>query len=288
MTDKKTIQTIKDVAWNLLLISIGSLLCAVAINGILVPKQFLAGGITGLALLIHFFVPSLSVGVLYFIINIPIYIIGWKFVGRRFFSYSLVGLIIFSALVTVVDVHLPVEDKLLSVLLAGIITGAGAGIILRSRGSAGGLDIVTIVLLKKYSIRIGSTILAFNAVFLTAAAFFFTIEATLYALIFIFVTSKLVDLVVTGLSQRKSVMVISKNWQEIEKTILEKLNRGVTLVQGEGGYSGQKEMIVYSVVTFYELSRLKRMIREIDPNAFVVVTDTMEVMGQRIGNQPHW
>jgi len=284
----KTMQNIKTVLWNLLLITVGSLLCTVAINGILVPKQFLAGGITGLALLTHFLIPKLSVGILYFIINIPIYIIGWKFVGRRFFLYSLAGLFIFSALVMVVKLHLPIEDKFLSVLLAGIITGVGAGLILRSRGSAGGLDILSIVLVKKFSIRLGTTLLAFNVVFLSAAAFIFTIEAALYALIFIFVTSRLVDVVVSGLSQRKSVMIISSKWQDIEKAILERLNRGVTLVQGEGGYSGQKEVILYSVVSFSELSRLKSMIRDIDPGAFVVVNNTLEVIGQGIGNQPHW
>ena len=288
MANPEKVQTIKNVAWNLFLITVGSLLCAVAINGILVPQQFLAGGVTGLTLLIHFFIPKPSLGLLYFIVNIPIYIIGWKYVGRRFFFYSLAGLIIFSAAVVIVQVNLALDDKFLSVLLAGIISGVGGGIILRSRGSAGGLDIVTIVLLKKYSIRIGSTILAFNAVFLTVAAFLFTLKAVLYTLIFIYVSSKLVDLVVTGLSQRKSVMIISSNWQEIENAILEKLNRGVTLVRGEGGFSGKEEIILYSVVTFYELSRLKGMIREIDPNAFVVVNNTLEVMGQRIGNQPHW
>jgi uncharacterized membrane-anchored protein YitT (DUF2179 family) len=163
-----------------------------------VPKQTLAGSITGVALLINFLIPKLSVGVLYFIINIPIYVFGWKFVGRRFFWYSLAGLFIFSGLVTVVKIHLPLEDMFLSVLLAGILSGIGAGIVLRSRGSVGGLDILAIVMLKKFSIRLGSTILGFNAVFLTVAAFLFTIDAALYALIFIFVSSRLVDLVVTG------------------------------------------------------------------------------------------
>jgi uncharacterized membrane-anchored protein YitT (DUF2179 family) len=279
---------LKNMAWNLLLISIGSLLCAIAINGILVPKQTLAGSITGVALLINFLIPKLSVGALYFIINIPIYVFGWKFVGRRFFWYSLAGLIIFSGLVTVVEIRLPLEDLFLSVLLAGILSGIGAGIILRSRGSVGGLDILAIILLKKFSIRLGSTILGFNAVFLTVAAFLFTIDAALYALIFIFVSSRLVDLVVTGLSQRKQVMIISLKWSDIERGILERLNRGCTLVQAEGGFSGEKQMILYSVITIFELPKLKSMIREIDSGAFVVVTDTMEVIGQRIGNQPHW
>ena len=281
-------EDVKSITWNLVLIAAGSLLCAVAVNGILVPKQFLAGSITGLALLLHFFLPKLPVGVLYFLLNIPIYILGWRLVGRRFFLYSVVGLLIFSGAVMLIEVRIPVEDRLLSALLAGIIIGAGAGIILRSRGSAGGLDILSIIIMKKYSVRLGSTILAFNAVLLTVAGFLFSLEATLFTLIIIYVSSKLVDLVVTGLSQRKLVMILSPNWKEIEQSVLHRLNRGVTRVHGEGGYTQQPGVILYSVITFQELSRLKSMIRQIDPNAFVVVTDTLEVMGRGIGNQPHW
>ncbi len=281
-------EDLKSITWNLALITAGSLLCALAINGILVPQQFLAGSITGLALLIHYTWPKLSVGILYFLLNIPIYALGWKYVGRRFFLYSVAGLLIFSGAVELIHFRIPVEDRFLSALLAGIISGTGSGIILRSRGSAGGLDILSIIFMKLYSVRIGSSILAFNAGLLTIAALLFSIEASLYALIFIFVSSRLVDLVVTGLSQRKLVMIISESWQEIEQFILQRLNRGVTRVHGEGGYSRRQGTILYSVITFHELSRLKRAIREIDPQAFVVITDTLEVMGLRIGNQPHW
>ena len=281
-------EDIKNIARNLGLITAGSLLCVVAINGILVPQQFLAGSITGLTLLIHYIWPKLSVGIIYFLLNVPIYVLGWKYVGRRFFLYSLAGLFIFSGVVQLIHFRIPVEDRMLSALLAGILSGTGSGIILRSRGSAGGLDILSIIVMKLYSVRLGSTILAFNAVLLTVVAFVFSIEATLYALIFIFVSSRLVDLVVTGLSQRKLVMIISERWPEIEQAILTRINRGVTRVHGEGGYTRRKGIILYTVITFQELSRLKRAIRDIDPNAFVVVTETLEVMGQRIGNQPHW
>jgi uncharacterized membrane-anchored protein YitT (DUF2179 family) len=103
-----------------------------------------------------------------------------------------------------------------------------------------------------------------------------------------YVTSYCVNVIVTGLSQRKAVMIISPQWQKIAQEIRERLQRGVTLVRGEGGYSGQELHILYSVITFTELSRFKELIRRVDPEAFVVVTETLEVMGRRIGNQPHW
>jgi uncharacterized membrane-anchored protein YitT (DUF2179 family) len=104
----------------------------------------------------------------------------------------------------------------------------------------------------------------------------------------LYVTSHIINLVVTGLSQRKAVYIISSCWKEISQRIMEEVNRGVTVIKGEGGFSGKQQQILYTVITFRELSRLKQMIHLIDPGAFVVVTDTLEVMGQRIGNQPHW
>jgi len=281
-------KTITKILWNLLLISAGSIICSLAIKGILVPKQFLAGGATGLSLLVHYLLPSWPVGVIYFLLNIPLFLIGWMFVGRRFFYYSVAGLLIFSAVVLLSYPVIEIKDMILAALTAGIITGVGSGIILRSLGSAGGLDILSVILYKKYSIRLGTTVMVFNAVLMVAAAFRLPLEMILYTLIYLFVTSYIVNLVVTGFSQRKAIMIISAKWREISREIMEHLQRGVTVVRGEGGYTGQEVRILYSVIAFQELSRFKEMIRKIDPEAFVVVTETMEVMGKRIGNQPHW
>jgi len=276
------------IIWNLALITAGCVVCAIAVKGILIPKEFLAGGVTGLSLLIYYMLPGLPVGVIYFILNIPLFVVGWMFVGQRFFWYSIAGVIIFSAVMLLPYPVIPISDMILAALTAGIITGAGSGIILRSLGSAGGLDILSVVLFKKFSIRPGTFVLAFNSLLMIAAAIQIPLEMILYTLIFMYVTSYFVNLIVTGLSQRKAVMIISPRWQEISDEIRERLQRGVTMVRGEGGYTGQELHILYSVITFTELSRFKEMIRRIDPEAFVVVTETLEVMGKRIGNQPHW
>ena len=276
------------VLWNLLLICAGSVLCALAVKGILVPKQFLAGGVTGLAILGHYVFPSLPIGFIYFLLNIPLFVIGWMFVGRRFFWYSLVGMMVFSAVILWPFPVFPVGDMMLNALAAGIITGIGSGIILRSLGSAGGLDILSIILFKRFSIRPGTTVMAFHAVLLLIALFRLPMERVLYTLIYFFINAYFVNLVVIGLSQRKAVMIISSRWKEISREIMEKLQRGVTIVQGEGGYSGQQLYILYSVITLTELSRFKEIVRKADPQAFVVVTETLEVMGKGIGNQPHW
>lgn len=110
----------------------------------------------------------------------------------------------------------------------------------------------------------------------------------MYTLIYIYVSSQILNLVVSGLSHRKAVFIISPQWKEISRHIIQDIHRGVTILDGHGGYSGLNENALYTVISFQELSRLKQLIRQIDPKAFVVVNDTLEVMGNRIGNQPHW
>ncbi len=279
---------LKQVLWNLCLICLGSVLVAVAINGILIPHQFVSGGFTGVALVIHYLFQSFPLSWLYFLLNVPIFVLGWTFVGRRFFLYSILGMVVFSAAIAWVHVPVPIHDKILSAILAGIITGIGAGIILRSMGSSGGTDILSVILVNRFSIRIGNTMLAFNAIVLTAASLIFSLDTALYTLIYIYVSSQIINIVLTGLSQRKAVFIISPKWQEISREVLDKVGRGVTFIRGQGGYSGQDEQILYTVITLRELHRIKNIIRQVDTNAFVVVHNTLEVMGHRIGNQPHW
>ncbi len=271
-----------------MLIASGSLICSVAVNGILLPQQFFGAGFTGVAIIIHYLVPPLPMGGIYLLLNIPVFALGWLYVGRRFFFYSIAGMLFFSGALQWIHVLVPIQDRILSTIMAGIIMGIGAGITLRSLGSGGGLDILSVILLKRFSVRLGTTMLAMNSLVLLAGALLFSLEAALYTLIFIFVSSYLVNLVVMGLSQRKSVMIISPQWEEISREISNRVHRGVTMIKGKGGYSGREIQILYSVIALQELPRLKRIVRAIDPNVFMVVSDTLEVMGVRIGNQPHW
>ena len=282
------LQQARQIVWNLLLMAAGSALVALALNGILLPHRFASPGVTGVALLIHYKVPELPVPALFLLLNIPLFVLGWFHVGRRFLLYSLAGAALLSAALATVHVPIQVEDKILAALLAGVLSGTGVGIILRSQGSAGGTDILSVMLFQRFSIRLGTTTLAFNVLVLLAALLLFDLQTVLYTVIFIYVSAQMVNLVVTGLSQRKAITIVSRCWEEIEQAIIGELKRGVTVMEGSGGYSGEPEKILYTVITFRELSRLKHIIRVVDPAAFVVVTETLEVIGQRIGNQPHW
>lgn len=279
---------LRQVAENLALMTVGGVICALSVNGVIIPHEFAAGAITGLAIIVNELFPQADMGLVYLLVNVPLFIGAFMAVGRRFFFYSLAGTLIFSLALALIKVDLAVENDILAAILAGILMGLGAGITLRSQGSAGGADILSVMLMKRFSIPLGTTLLALNVVVLSLAAAVYSLDSALYTLIQIYVAAKLVNLVVTGLSQRKAVMIISKQWPEINREILRDLRRGTTVIPARGGFSGDEENMLYAVVNFREIGQLKNMIRNIDPDAFVVVTDTMEVMNYRIGNQPHW
>lgn len=274
--------------YNLFLLLAGSIICAVAVNAVLLPLKFFGAGFTGIALVVHYLLPAAPLSLLYFLLNVPVYAVGWKYVGRRFFLYSIPGMIFFTLALEWINFSLPVTDKILAAILAGIIMGIGSGIILKSLGSAGGLDILSVTFFKLFSLRLGTTILGFNIAVLVAGAFFFSLELALYTLIYIYINAHVVNLVVTGLSQRKSIYIISSRWKQISEVIMEKTRRGVTILNGRGAYTGREQNVLYAVITFRELARVKRIVREIDPDAIAIVSDTLEVMGHQIGNEPHW
>lgn len=278
-----------SLSMNLLLLMLGSGICAWSLNNIIIEHHFLSGGFTGFVLIIHYLFQDTSVWALYLILNIPVYIMGWFYVGKRFFFYSVAGLLIFTLFVKWIDYPVVLDDRFLAAIFGGLVNGLGGGIILRSVGSAGGMDILSVILLKRFSIRIGSTLLAFNTAILCISACLFTLEDALYTLIYMYVMSKVVDVVVTGLSRRRAVIIISDHWEEIADAIFRQINRTVTMIPANGGFSGKKENILYTVVSFRDVSLLKTIVKTLDPKVFVVVTDTLEVMGGlRIANQPHW
>lgn len=281
-------QSPQQVLRDTFFLSIGSILCAIAINGILIPQNFVSGGITGISLILYKFLPQINLGLIYLILNIPLFILAWMAVGRRFFFYSIFGTLFLSLSIAYIHFSISLDDKMLNALLAGLILGAGAGLCLRSSGSQGGTDILSVMLLRRFSVSLGNTILTVNAMVILMTSVYYSIEAVLYTLIVLYVSSKVVNLVVTGLSQRKAVFIISSQWEKISGEILKDIRRGVTVIKGQGGYTGNEEHILYTVVPITEIGLLKRRVLDIDSGAFVVISDTMEVINFRIGNQPHW
>lgn len=276
------------VILNLVLMIAGNLCAAVAVNGILVPQGLLSGGFTGMSILLYYLPPHLPVGLWYLILNIPIFALGWRLVGRRFFYWSLVGMGMLTLALEVVKVPVILVDPLAGALLAGILFGAGGGLVLRSQGSAGGLDILSVILIQRFSVRLGTTLLAFNVLVLGLGALLFPLTKIMYTLAMIFVAAQVTNLVFNGLSQRKAVTIVSRHWAELAQAIVADSRAGATLVPAKGAFSGQDEPMIYTVVNLRELGRLKALVNSLDPEAFMVVSDTLEVSGQRIGRATPW
>jgi uncharacterized membrane-anchored protein YitT (DUF2179 family) len=177
------------------------------------------------------------------------------------------------------------QDPILAALFSGIICGAGAGLILRSVGSAGGMDIVAIYVNQKFGFRPGSVSFFVNGLILMSGAYFFGLEIALYTLIYVFTSSRVLDIVITGFNQRMSTLIISEKSQEIAKEIFKRVNRGMTFFKGRGAYTGVERDVIFTITTLTELPELKEVIFAIDPSAFVVVNDTLEVFGKQHGTR---
>lgn len=284
MNTKRKPRLIK-VLITLISVIAGGWIIAFSVNGILVPHHFAASGFTGLSLLLHNLVPQVDNAVFYLLLNIPLFIFAWFMISRMFFLFSVIGMLNLTLALYVVDYTVPIDEPILAAVLAGIISGIGSGMIMKSRGSSGGSDILSVIMLNRFSISIGKTFLAVNIIVLIGTAFLYSLDLTIYTLIYFFVNSRIVDIVISGLSQRKQVMIVSPAWEHISHKVKNDIQRGVTIVPATGGFSGQEVKILYCVVSMRELSYVKKIIRNLDPNAFVVVQNTAEVMGKRIGNQ---
>lgn len=275
-----TAHRLNTLGWNLALISLGSFLFAIGLKAIVIPHKMITGGISGAGLLVFYWTGLLSPGIWYFLINLPIFILGWIMVSRRFFFYSLYGMLVLSAAIDMVSFQFPIQDTFLAMLAGGVILGAGSGVILHSLGSAGGTDIIAIILHQRLNLRMGSFYFAFNLILFASSLSIIRIDLLLYSLAMSFVTSRVLDSVLTLFNQRKLVFIISDQATAIGKAINERLRRGATLLEGVGSYTGKKRRMVLTVVHNIQLKRLEETVFSLDPDAFVIMENTYNVMGK--------
>jgi uncharacterized membrane-anchored protein YitT (DUF2179 family) len=280
--------TVADFVRHTVLLSLGSALCAFVVNALLVPHGFLGRGFTGAALILYYRYPVLPIGVLYLLMNVPVFALGWRFVGLRFVFYSLWGMAIYSTMLHFVTLPLEIDDKMLSAVIAGGISGTGLAVILRSYGSIGGAEILCVILHKVFSITLGAGSLLINAAVLAVAALLFPIENVFYTLVYVAITAQATNMVFHGLAKRQAALIISENWQEILHELTSTHRVGVTRINGQGGYQGGERTILYSVINRKNVSSLKKLVLEKDPHAFIALMAAEDVTGVEVGNQPHW
>ena len=279
---------IKVFSYNTLLLLFGGAICAVSVNGILIPNEFLSSGMTGFALIIFYKYSVIPVGVIYFLINIPVFVLGWFFVGFRFVLYSMWGMAIYTAMLFLLDFNLGINDNMLNAFIAGGLNGIGVAVMLRSSGAPGGSEIICVILNKFFSITLGAGSIIINAVVLLVSSLLFPIENVLYTLIYIFISGRVTDMVFHGLSKRQAALIVSDKWEEILYELNHIHKVGVTLLKGQGGYLGDDKTVLYSVINRKTVSALKKAVMDIDPKAFIAIMSASDVTGVEVGNQPHW
>ena len=272
-------QIIYSVPWNLALITIGGLIVSLGLKAIIIPHGMITGGFSGLGILMLYYTDSFTPGIWYLILNLPVFILGWKFISKRFLLYSLYGMMIITVLMDTISYTATINDPWLAALTGGALVGMGSGMIFRSLGSGGGNDIISIILNQKFGIRIGTYNFLFNL--LLFAFSFGTLETDLilYSVATSYIASQTIDYAMTLFNQRKMMIIISNNPRAISDQIMKRLKRGVTYLKGEGGYTGKEKNIILTVANPFQIKRIEEIVYQEDPGAFLITENTFNVLG---------
>lgn len=259
---------------------IGAFIIAVAFNVLLLPNHVASGGVSGISTIINY-LTGWNPAYIQWAFNIPLFFAGVLFLGYQFGIKTFVGTMIMPFFVYITaDWTVWTNQPLVAALFGGVLVGMGLGIVFRGKASTGGTDVIAQILHKFTHLSLGICVALIDGFVVIAAMFVFDIESGLYALIGLFATSKTIDLVQVGLNQSKTALIISEKQDEIRQAILFKIDRGITRLSAKGGYTDDERQILLCVIAQSEFSRLKEVIKEIDPNAFVVVMSASEVMGE--------
>ena len=280
-------KTVKDYLWEYFLIIVGSVLYAAGLRFFFYPNDIIAGGVTGIAMIINY-LTDIPVGVMNLIINIPLFIWAWKGFGLKFIVGSFVATMLSSVLMDVFAlIPISVTDNLLlAAIYGGVIYGLGLGLIYRAGDTTGGIDIVAKFVRRKYPyMNFGTIILILDIIIYAAFAIIFNeFEAAMYAVIAMFVVTRVIDLVLYGLGTSKVCYIISDESEKLKNAITATLGRGVTLLKGEGAYTGRAKNVILCVIKKQQIMDVRRIIKSIDTHAFLIVTEAKDVYGNGFGD----
>lgn len=276
---------------NFLLLTIAGIINAVGVTLFLAPVELLDSGISGTAFLLDTITPKIFVMAFFLIVlNFPFFIFGWKKLGFEFVVYSLYAITIYSLGSLLFRNILPIDfsngspftgdDKLLSAIFGGLLSGIGSGMVIRFGGAIDGIEVMAVIFSKKIGCTVGTFVMAYNIALYTISALIFNSWLIpLYSIITYAVGIKAVDFVVEGLDKAKSVEIFTSNYVELAKKLNEELGRGCTVFTAHGVYSKEEKKIILCVVNRFEIGQVKRIVAEFDPNAFVIVSEVSETVG---------
>ena len=269
---------------NILMIIFGCAVFALGFDLFLEPAGFNCGGVSGVAMLINYAVdvPWLTVGILSAAINLPLFFCGYKKIGKYFFFTSLFGMLCNSVFFDLfAKIPVPQVEPMLAVLFGGVMIGAGLGVVFLAAASTGGIDIVARLLKLKFrNFPIGKIILIFDLCTAVATGIVYKqLSNTLYSAVTLYLSSVVLDKVVYGMDFAKVALIITDKYEEISLAIDTRLDRGITMLQGQGFYKRQDKYILLSAVKRKQLAQLKELVNSIDPDAFVILQDAHQVLG---------
>ena len=259
-------------------ITLGAFLAAFAIEGFLVPNQVIDGG------MMISYLTKINLGILLFVLNIPFILLAFQLYGKMFILQTFYAVSVFSIFVGIVGgkIGIVTHDGLLVAVFGGMILGAGVGLVLRNSGSLDGTEILAITLTKKFPVSVGEIIMFLNIFIYTCAGFIYGWEKAMYSTLTYLTASKVIDVVLQGLNEAKSIFIVSDKNLEIGSNIISQLDKSVTYIDAQGGYSHQKKKMLYCVVPRIELTKLKDIVNSIDPGAFIAIENVHEVDGKRV------
>lgn len=266
------------------LVLVGALVQALAMVLFLVPGQLVSGGISGAAQIVNHFV-RFPIGVMVFIGNVPLFVLGWKHLGgRKFAVRTAVAVIAFSVFTDVLTLFLPAagmtQDNVLNTVFGAILYGAGLGLVYRGQGTSGGSDILGRILNRRFGISISLAYMITDSLVVLAGGFAFSWEKALYGLGVIYISGLAAEAVSEGQSIYRTAFIVTAQYETVMNEILSELERGVTILSGKGGFTGEDRPVLYCVITRSEVNQLKEVVKEIDPTALVVIGSAHEVLGE--------
>jgi uncharacterized membrane-anchored protein YitT (DUF2179 family) len=269
----------KSLIRRLITVPIGAFIVAVGLEIFLIPNHIIDGGITGISIMLSV-VLGLPIGLFLIILNLPFFLLGYKQIGKTFALTSFLGIGLMSIFTQLlVPIHPLTTEPILATVFGGILIGIGVGIVIRNGGSTDGTEILSILVNKATPFSVGEIVMFINVFILSAAGFVFGWDRAMYSLMAYFIAYKTIDITIEGLEQSKSVWIISDYHAEIGDALNSRLGRGVTYLNGEGAYSGDEKRVIFTIITRLEEAKLKSVVEDIDPSAFLAVGDIHDVKG---------
>lgn len=268
---------------KVLVVIIGALLVAIAMNIFLIPANVYSSGFTGVAQLVSSLLKShahfqISTGILLFLLNIPVTLLAWKKVGKSFTFYSFLSVVLVTIFMEIIPIIKMSPNILLNAVFGGVVSAIGVGITLKYGASTGGMDIIAMLLSRSKDKPVGNYLFILNGVIIVTAGFLFGAEKSLYTLVTLYASTRVVDAIHTR-HEKLTVMIVTKKSEEMKKAIQEKLVRGITIVPARGAFTNENREVLIIVITRYELYELERVIKNIDANAFTNIMETASVIG---------